>query len=132
MDPNDGRMVSAFILKALRNEPIQILGDGCQTRTLAYVHDVIEGIVSLMHLPKSKWEPVNLGATTSYSVLEIAKTIIDLVDSGSTIEFLPAREGEPYRRTPDITKAQQLLGWQPSTDLEKGLEATISDLRRYL
>ncbi|MBI5045075.1 MAG: NAD-dependent epimerase/dehydratase family protein [Candidatus Levybacteria bacterium] len=122
----DMRMIGIFITKALINEPITIFGDGRQTRSLCYVSDLVEGLMRLMFYPKTKGEIVNLGSTDEHTVLEYAQIVKELTHSQSEIvhsEALP--EDDPVKRRPDITKAKNLLDWEPTVPLEKGLEKLI-------
>lgn len=125
MDPNDGRVVSSFIVQALKNQPITIFGDGTQTRSFQYVDDLIEGLVLLMNSPDDFTGPVNLGNPVETSMLELANLVIALTGSKSTITFLPLPTDDPRQRKPDITLAQKSLNWKPKTDLEKGILRTI-------
>ncbi|MEJ5299843.1 MAG: UDP-glucuronic acid decarboxylase family protein [Thermodesulforhabdaceae bacterium] len=126
MHPNDGRVVSNFILQALRNRPITIYGDGSQTRSFCYVDDMIEGLVRLMNnTPDSFTGPVNLGNPEEVTILELAETIIELIGSRSELVFLPLPEDDPKRRCPDITLAKTVLQWEPKTPLREGLKRTI-------
>ncbi len=132
MDPFDGRMVSAFIMRALQNQPIEILGDGSQVRTLLYVDDLMIALERNIKLPYENWHPINIGSDQAYSVLEVAQKIISLTESNSEIIFKEARAGEPYLRTPDISKAHEILDWRPITSLENGLFNTIEYLKKYI
>ena len=126
MQPNDGRVVSNFILQALRGQPITLYGDGSQTRSFCYVDDLIEGLLRLMDSEDEQIGPVNLGNPAEISVAELASTIVDLTGSASTIEYQPLPQDDPRQRCPDITLARQALGWQPTVELRKGLEKTIA------
>ncbi len=132
MYPDDGRVVSNFIMQALRNEPITIYGDGSQTRCFCYVDDMIEGLIRLMNSPDSFTGPVNLGNPVEITILELAKMIIELTGSNSRIEFLPLPENDPRRRRPNITLAKEKLSWEPKTDLKTGLIKTIEYFRGIL
>jgi len=125
MHPNDGRVVSNFILQALRNKPITIYGDGSQTRSFCYVDDMIEGLIRLMNTPDSFTGPVNLGNPEEVSILELAETIIELIGSKSQLVFMPLPQDDPKRRCPDITLAKTVLQWEPRTPLREGLKKTI-------
>jgi UDP-glucuronate decarboxylase len=125
MHPNDGRVVSNFILQALRNKPITIYGDGSQTRSFCYVDDMIEGLIRLMNTPDSFTGPVNLGNPEEVSILELAETIIELTGSKSQLVFMPLPQDDPKRRCPDITLAKTVLQWEPRTPLREGLKKTI-------
>ena len=123
---DDGRMIPNFITQALQNRPLTIYGDGSITRSICYVSDLIEGLVLALFKPLSAGEIFNLGNTEELTVLEFAQTIIRLCRSSSTIIFEPARIDDPERRRPDISKAQQALGWQHNVSLEDGLKRTIA------
>ena len=125
MHPNDGRVVSNFILQALQNKDITIYGDGKQTRSFCYVDDLIEGMVRMMGSPDDITGPINLGNTEEYSMLSLAEMIIRLTGSSSDVVFRPLPQDDPIQRKPDITKATQILGWQPVVKVEYGLQKTI-------
>jgi UDP-glucuronate decarboxylase len=126
MLPDDGRVVSNFIVQALRNEDITIYGTGEQTRAFCYVDDLIEGIVRVMHTPDDVTGPINLGCPMELTVLELAEHIIKLANSRSQIVQRPALQDDPKRRCPDIGLAKNLLNWQPTTELDTGLRKTIA------
>ncbi len=126
MHPNDGRVISNFIVQALTNRPITIYGDGTQTRSFCYVDDLVEGLVRLMGTPDSVTGPMNLGNPEEISVLELAQIIRRLAGSRSPIVHRPLPKDDPHRRCPDITLAKERLNWNPTTPLEKGLEKTIA------
>lgn len=130
MAPDDGRIVTTFIRQALRNEPITIFGDGSQTRSLQYVSDLIEGIARCMARPHCC--PINLGNPMELSVVDIARRIIRLTGSGSTIVHLPLPQDDPKRRRPDIGRARRLLDWMPEMSLDDGLLRTIDACRREI
>jgi len=132
MHPNDGRVVSTFIIQALQGEPISIFGDGTQTRSFCYVDDMVEGLVRMMEGPDDFVGPVNLGNPTEHSILELAKLIIRLAGSPSALEFFPAPEDDPKRRQPDIALAKRALAWEPEVAVEEGLEKTIHYFRELL
>jgi UDP-glucuronate decarboxylase len=132
MHPNDGRVISNFIMQALRNEPISIFGDGRQTRSFCYVEDMIDGLVKMMNGPDDFVGPVNLGNPGEYSMLELAETIISLSGSLSGLEFSPAPMDDPRRRRPDIALAKDKLGWAPEVGLKEGLERTIGYFRELV
>lgn len=132
MHPNDGRVVSNFILQALRDEPITIFGDGSQTRSFCYVDDMVEGLIRMMGGPDDFVGPVNLGNPVEHSILDLAQMIIGMTQSRSRIEFLPPTEDDPKRRQPDITVAREKLGWKPRVGIEEGLEKTIQYFREIL
>jgi len=132
MHPNDGRVISNFVMQALRNEPITVFGDGLQTRSFCYVEDMVEGIVRMMNGPDAFVGPVNLGNPGEYSMLELAESIVRLTGSRSRLEFKPSPMDDPRRRQPDIRLAKEKLGWEPVTDLQEGLEKTISYFKEIL
>ena len=132
MHQNDGRIVSNFVLQALRAQPLTVYGDGSQTRSFCYVADLAEALERLMGSPEGVVGPVNLGNPTELSVLDLAKRVLSLTRSSSKIEFLPLPIDDPRRRRPDISQARELLGWQPSTDLDAGLKRTIANFRARL
>src|SRR5690606_5967501 len=124
MRPNDGRVVSNFIVQALRGEPITVYGDGTQTRSFCYVDDQVEGIYRLFHSDVA--EPVNIGNPDEFTILELAERVIALTGSDSRIEFRPLPTDDPKVRRPDITRARTLLGLEPRVSLAEGLERTIA------
>jgi UDP-glucuronate decarboxylase len=125
MHPNDGRVVSNFIVQALKGEDITIYGDGMQSRSFCYVDDLIEGMVSLMNSRDGFDGPVNIGNPTEFTMLELAKLVIELTGSKSNIVFLPLPQDDPLQRQPIIDLAKQELGWEPKIELKEGLEKTI-------
>jgi len=125
MHPNDGRVVSNFIVQALRNEPITIYGDGRQTRSFCYVDDLVDGIIFLMKTSKNETGPINLGNPDEFSIKELAEKTISMTNSKSKLVFLPLPEDDPKQRQPDITKAKTALNWTPKVNLEEGLMKTI-------
>ena len=125
MHPNDGRVVSNFIVQALRNEPITLYGDGSQTRAFCYVDDMIDGLVRMMAAPDDITGPINLGNPVETSVSELAHLIVELTGSRSKIEHRPLPVDDPVQRCPDISQAKGLLEWEPRTALRPGLERTI-------
>ncbi len=129
MHPDDGRVVSNFIVQALKNEPITVYGDGSQTRSFCYVDDMIDGIVRLMEMPDDFTGPVNLGNPDEITVKELATQIVALTSSRSELVFLKRPEDDPQQRRPDISLAEQSLGWRPRTSLEVGLGKTIDYFR---
>ncbi len=134
MHPNDGRVVSNFIVQALTGEPITIYGDGKQTRAFCYVDDLIEGIVRLMKSPDEVTGPINLGNPEEYTVGELAQRVLELTGSKSPLRREPLPSDDPVQRCPDISAAQETLGWQPRTPLAEGLKRTIDyfyDLLRH-
>jgi len=122
---NDGRMIPNFITQALRNEPLTIYGDGSITRSICYVSDLVNGLIRAMFQPRTAGEVFNLGNTEEHTVLEYAHTIIHLCEATSTIVFEPNRVDDPERRRPNITKARQMLGWEPKVSIEVGLRLSI-------
>jgi UDP-glucuronate decarboxylase len=125
MHPNDGRVISNFILQALRGDPITIYGDGSQTRSFCYVDDMVEGLISLMKTRDEVTGPVNLGNPEECSMLGLAQSILKLTDSHSKIIFQPLPQDDPERRKPDISLAKEALGWSPGVTMEEGLPKTI-------
>jgi UDP-glucuronate decarboxylase len=125
MHPNDGRVVSNFILQALKNEDLTVYGDGNQTRSFCYVDDMITGVIRMMSTPDDFTGPVNLGNPEEYRILELAEKIIRLTKSRSKIVFKQLPEDDPLQRKPDIELARTKLQWQPKTQLEEGLKQTI-------
>lgn len=130
MHPNDGRVVSNFIMQALENVPITIYGDGRQTRSFCYVDDLIGGLERLMCSPEQMCGPVNLGNPDECTMLELAETILGLTRSRSTIAFRPALADDPGRRRPDIALATRTLGWEPHVGMHEGLGRTIDYFRQ--
>ena len=132
MHPNDGRVVSNFIVQALQNHDITIYGDGSQTRAFCYVDDLVDGLVRLMATPETVTGPVNLGNPGEFSIRELAETVIDLVGASSRIVHMPLPTDDPRQRRPDISKANELLNWKPSVPLREGLVKTIGYFERLL
>jgi len=128
--PGDGRVVSNFILQALRNKPITVYGDGSQTRSLCYVDDMVGGLVAMMESPDEVTGPINLGNPGEYTVLELAQKIIAMTGSKSEIEFHELPQDDPHKRRPDITLANDVLKWRPHIELDIGLARTIGHFRR--
>ena len=131
MAPDDGRVISNFILQALRGEPLTIYGDGTQTRSFCFVSDLIEGFVRMMH-QNDDVGPVNLGNPVESTMLELAEAIIDVTGSRSKLVYDPLPEDDPRRRCPDISKAKRLLDWEPQVDLKTGLAETVDYYRSTL
>jgi len=131
MHPNDGRVVSNFVLQALRNEPITLYGTGNQTRSFCYVDDTVSGLIAMMDQDKIIG-PVNLGNPGEYSIKELAMMIKEISGSSSEIVFRPLPEDDPVRRKPDITLAKEKLGWGPTVPIREGLERTIRYFRETL
>jgi len=126
MRPDDGRVISNFIVQALRGEPITIYGDGSQTRSFCYVDDLIDGIVKLMDAPDEITGPMNLGNPTEFSIAQLADLVVKMTGAKSRIEFRALPEDDPMQRCPDIAFAKRALGWEPTIPLANGLEATIA------
>ncbi|MDX2143763.1 MAG: UDP-glucuronic acid decarboxylase family protein [Rhodospirillaceae bacterium] len=132
MLPNDGRVVSNFIVQALKGDPITIYGDGSQTRSFCFVDDLIDGLVRLMNSPDDVTGPINLGNPVESTILELAEKIIGLAKSSSKIVRKPLPQDDPTRRRPDITRARETLQWQPRVPLEDGLKRTIAYFKSAL
>ncbi|HVE48918.1 MAG TPA: UDP-glucuronic acid decarboxylase family protein [Casimicrobiaceae bacterium] len=126
MHPADGRVVSNFIVQALRGEPITLYGDGSQTRSFCYVDDMIGGLVALMDSPDALTGPINLGNPREFTIETLARTIIELTGSRSTLVHAALPSDDPLQRQPDITLARSALGWEPTVELRQGLERTIA------
>ncbi len=129
MHPNDGRVVSNFIMQALRGEAITIYGDGLQTRSFCYVDDLVEGFLRMMSNPHGLVGPVNLGNPHEFTMLELAQAVIAQTGSGSQLVFRPLPSDDPKQRQPDITLAREKLGWMPQVQLPEGLQKTIEYFR---
>jgi UDP-glucuronate decarboxylase len=125
MDPKDGRVISSFIVQALQGDDITIFGEGNQTRSFCYVDDLIRGLIAMMETPKGVTGPINLGNPTEFTVLELARKVLDLTGSRSKIVHRPLPSDDPRQRRPDISIARKSLGWTPSVPLEQGLIKTI-------
>jgi UDP-glucuronate decarboxylase len=132
MHPNDGRVVSNFIIQALKGEPITLFGDGSQTRAFCYVDDLIEGFVRLMASSDDVTGPINLGNPLEMTVADLAKRVVDLTGSRSTIEYRPLPVDDPTQRCPDIAMARETLGWEPKVALNAGLQRTIDYFDKLL
>ena len=132
MHPNDGRVVSNFIVQALRGDSITIYGDGHQTRSFCYVDDLIDGLVRLMSSDDDFTGPVNLGNPTEFSIRQLAERVIALTESASKLEFRPLPSDDPTQRQPDISLAQRILNWRPSITLDTGLRNTIPYFRTLI
>ena len=126
MHPNDGRVVSNFIVQALLGRDITVFGDGLQTRSFCYVDDMIDGLIALMHSPDGVTGPINIGNPKEFTMLELAKLVIDLTGSKSRIVHRPLPQDDPRQRQPDISKASDILEWAPRTALRDGLTRTIA------
>ena len=131
MLPNDGRVVSNFIVQALQNQDITIYGSGEQTRSFQYVDDLIEGMIRMMNTPDDFTGPVNIGNPNEFSILELAKKVIELTGSKSKIIFKPLPHDDPKQRQPDITLAKEKLNWKPTVELEEGLGRMINYFKDY-
>ena len=132
MHPNDGRVVSNFVVQALQNRPITLYGDGTQTRSFCYVDDLIEGFVRLMGSPDDLTGPVNLGNPGEFTMIELAETVRDLTGSRSPLVHEPLPADDPRQRQPDIQVARSLLGWEPKVPLREGLKPTIAYFEQFL
>ena len=132
MHPNDGRVVSNFIVQALKNEPITVYGDGQQTRSFCFVDDLIEGFIRLMASPDEFTGPVNLGNPGEFTIRQLAETVIKSTKSNSEIVFEPLPQDDPLQRKPDILLAKKHLDWTPHIDLEAGLKQTVSYFRSLI
>ena len=132
MHPNDGRVISNFIVQALKNEDITIYGDGSQTRSFCYVDDLLEGMIRLMNTPDSFTGPVNVGNPDEFTIKQLAELVIEMTDSESKLIFKPLPEDDPLQRQPDISLAKKELGWEPSINLETGLAKTIDYFREII
>jgi UDP-glucuronate decarboxylase len=131
MLPNDGRVVSNFIVQALKGEDLTIYGDGSQTRSFCYVDDLIEGFIRLMNHP-TLTGPVNIGNPGEFTMLQLAELVLKKIGGASRIIHLPLPGDDPKQRKPDIALAQKELGWQPKVPLEEGLDPTIHYFRKLL
>ncbi len=132
MHPNDGRVVSNFIMQALKNEPITIYGDGEQTRSFCYVDDMVNVLIKLMDSPDNILGPVNVGNPGEFTILELAQKVIDFTGSSSKLELKPLPHDDPTRRRPDISYAKKHLGWEPEVKLDDGLRKTIEYFEQTL
>jgi len=132
MHPNDGRVVSNFIMQALSGEAITIYGDGSQTRAFCYIDDMVDAFISLMATDDEVTGPMNLGNPQEFSIGELAETIVDLVGAKSSVEYRPLPTDDPSQRCPDITQARQTLNWEPTTNLEHGLKETIAYYSKFI
>jgi len=126
MHPQDGRVVSNFIVQALLDRDITLYGDGLQTRSFQYVDDLITGLIAMMESPQGFIGPINIGNPCEFTILELAEMIIQLTGSKSKIKFLPLPQDDPRQRKPDIDLAKTELNWQPKIQLEDGLSKTIA------
>jgi UDP-glucuronate decarboxylase len=132
MQPNDGRVVSSFIVQALKGEPITVFGDGGQSRSFCYVDDLVEAISRLMLTSEDCTGPINLGNNSEFTILELAEKVISYTDSRSKLIFKPLPQDDPRQRQPELSKAKALLNWEPKVALADGLKETIAYFRRSL
>ncbi len=132
MRPDDGRVVSNFIVQALRGDPITIYGDGMQTRSFCYVDDLIDGILAMMDTHENVTGPVNLGNPHEFTMLELAKVVIDETGSKSKLDFRPLPQDDPKQRKPDISLAKRTLNWEPQTPLRDGIRKTVAYFEKVL
>jgi UDP-glucuronate decarboxylase len=132
MHPNDGRVISNFIVQALKGDEITIYGDGNQTRSFCYVDDLIDGLIRLMRSPADFIGPVNLGNPSEYTIRQLAEEVLRLTGSRSKLTFKPLPSDDPMQRCPDITLAKARLDWKPAVPLEDGLKETIAYFRALL
>ncbi len=132
MHPNDGRVVSNFIVQALKGEPITIYGDGSQTRSFCYVDDMVSAFMKLMAAPDAVTGPINLGNPGEFQIRELAEKVIEKTGGGSKLIFRPLPEDDPRQRQPNIAQARDKLGWEPTVPLDEGLDRTIAYFRRLL
>lgn len=126
MQPDDGRVVSNFIMQALNGEPLTMYGDGSQTRSFCFVDDLVEGLMALMATGHQVTGPINLGNPVEFTMLELAELVLELTGSNSEIEFRPLPQDDPTRRRPDIGRAREVLDWEPRIQLRQGLEKTVA------
>src|SRR5262249_34450401 len=132
MHPNDGRVVSNFIVQALLGRDITVYGDGTQTRSFCYVDDLIDGLMKLMATPDSITGPINIGNPNEFSIMQLATKVIEITGARSRVVNKPLPENDPRQRQPDITRAKQVLSWQPRTQLDEGLRKTIAYFEKLL
>jgi len=132
MHPNDGRVVSNFIVQALQDKELTIYGDGSQTRSFQYIDDLVDGLMKMMVTPDEVTGPINLGNPDEFTILQLAEKIIDLTNSKSKLVFEPLPKDDPTKRKPDISKARDILQWEPAVQLEEGLVKTIDYFKELL
>jgi len=132
MAVQDGRVVSNFIVQALKREAITVYGDGSQTRSFCYVDDLIDGLIRMMDSPEGFTGPVNMGNPEEFTIRQLAETVIRMTGSRSRIIYRPLPQDDPVRRRPDIALAREKLGWEPRTPLSEGLEKTIAYFRKVI
>jgi UDP-glucuronate decarboxylase len=128
----DGRVVSNFIVQALRNEPINIYGDGKQTRSFCYVSDLVEGVYKLLRLNENPDTPINLGNPKEFTILELAKVVVEITNSKSEIVNNPLPQDDPRQRCPDISLAKSILNWKPTIELREGIEKTAAYFKQII
>jgi len=132
MHPNDGRVVSNFVVQALQGKPLTIYGNGLQTRSFCYVSDLVDGMMKLMGTRDDFIGPINVGNPSEFTILDLAKTVIDLTGSSSTLKFIELPEDDPLQRQPDISLAKKELHWEPTTSLKEGLGKTVEYFEKLL
>ena len=132
MHPHDGRVVSNFVVSALSGEPLTVYGDGSQTRSFQYIDDLIRGMVTMMATDHDVTGPINLGNPGEFTIGELATMVLEQTGSQSTVEYLPLPQDDPIRRQPDISRAEQVLGWKPTIPLSEGLARTIEYFRAQM
>jgi len=132
MHPQDGRVVSNFIMSALTGRPLTVYGEGEQTRSFCYVSDLIDGLVAMMNSGRDVTGPINLGNPGEFTIGELANIVIEKTKSGSKIDYLPLPVDDPTRRQPDISRAREILGWQPTIALREGLDTTIAHFKEQV
>ena len=132
MHPNDGRVVSNFIVQALKGQDITIYGDGLQTRSFCYVDDLVEALLRMMDTPAEFTGPMNIGNPGEFTMIELAEKVLSLAGSRSTLVFEPLPSDDPKQRQPDISLAKATIGWEPKVALEDGLKETIAYFRKLL
>jgi UDP-glucuronate decarboxylase len=131
-DPEDGRVVPNFVMRALNHEPLSVFGDGSQTRSLCYVSDLVNGLRAALETPGTRGEVINLGNPDERTIMELATLVAKLCASDAGVVHLPERPDDPYKRCPDISKAKRLLNWTPTVDIETGMRETIAYFSRYV
>jgi len=132
MHPQDGRVVSNFIVHALADKPLTVFGNGQQTRSFCYIDDLVDGLIAMMRSPRDVTGPINLGNPEEFTISELAENVITMTRTSAGIEFLPLPQDDPVRRQPDISRAKDVLGWQPSVSLSDGLARTVEYFRTVL
>ncbi len=132
MHPNDGRVISNFIMQALTDRDITVYGDGKQTRSFCYVKDLVDALIRMMNSPEDVTGPINIGNPGEYTILELAEKIVQMTGSKSNIVFAPLPQDDPLQRQPDITLAERHLGWKPTTGLDEGLQRTVTYFKELI